>query len=79
MNTPTPMKTPAARYAHDAAYRQMVDLMEAMIQQCQFTPAEMRHVYRAYAVPVELAEALGVMQRWREDSSGEAKGPGGAP
>ena len=36
------MKTPRDRYLNDAYYRTLVDTMVSYIDQCKFTPSELR-------------------------------------
>lgn len=36
------MKTPKEKYANDNNYRRLVDMLEALIVQAEFTPSEIR-------------------------------------
>lgn len=36
------MKTPEEKYRNDPIYRQIVDMCESLIVQCQLTPSEIR-------------------------------------
>ena len=36
------MKTPKEKYANDHNYRRLVDMLEALIAQAEFTPSEIR-------------------------------------
>ena len=36
------MKTPKEKYANDPNYRRLVDMLEALIHQAEFTPSEIR-------------------------------------
>ena len=38
------MKTPREKYQNDPDYKMFVDSMVAMIDQCQYTPSEMREM-----------------------------------
>ena len=36
------MKTPSEKYANDPSYRQLVDMLTALIDQAKYTPSEIR-------------------------------------
>ena len=79
--------TPRNRYNNDNQFRQLVDLMWAHIERCEFTPSEMReaavlacifyqehNVHRRIMISKEEAEALNVMEQWahkREQERGD--------
>lgn len=46
-------RTPDARYLRDAAFRQIVDMMEAYFHQALFTPTEMREAALLAAIHYE--------------------------
>lgn len=78
------MKSPKEKYENDPNYKRMVDSMTAMINQCHFTPAEMRemailasihhemnYVFRnhSYTVPSYVNDALNDMDRFRKEEA----------
>ena len=69
------MKTPIEKYNGDNMYRRLVDSLEALINQAEFTPSEIReacvlacinHEYRRRRVPIiltkEAAAAIGILE-----------------
>ncbi len=66
------MKTPNEKYANDPSYRHLVDMLEALIHQAEFTPSEIREAcmlaciryehYRRIGPVVISAEAAGAME-----------------
>ena len=69
------MKTPIEKYHGDNNYRSLVDTLEALINQAEFTPSEIReacvlacinHEYRRRRNPVifteEAAAAIGILE-----------------
>ena len=69
------MKTPKEKYANDHNYRRLVDMLEALIVQAEFTPSEIReacvlacinHEYRRRCAPIiltkEAAAAIGILE-----------------
>ena len=47
-------QSPRERYETDPAYHQMVQAMEGMIEQCHFTPSELREMAILAAIHVEM-------------------------
>ena len=66
------MKTPKEKYANDPNYRLLVDMLEALIVQAEFTPSEIREAcmlacirheqYRRMRPVVISAEAAAAME-----------------
>ena len=66
------MKTPKEKYANDPNYRRLVDMLEALIHQAEFTPSEIREAcmlacilhehYRRIGQVVISAEAARAME-----------------
>ena len=69
------MKTPKEKYANDNNYRRLVDMLEALIVQAEFTPSEIReacvlacinHEYRRRRSPIifteEAATVMGILE-----------------
>ena len=66
------MKTPKEKYANDNNYRRLVDMLEALIVQAEFTPSEIREAcmlacirhehYRRIRPVVISAEAAAAME-----------------
>ena len=79
------MKTPREKYQHDNRYRALVDLLAAYIDQCQFTPSELREavilariIYeerqirvlpRVPEMPDSVIEALEIQKKWLDEVS----------
>jgi len=71
------MKTPRDRYLNDVYYKTLVDTMVSYIDQCKFTPSEMReasilasiiyeerNINRIRIISPEIEEALNTMHNW---------------
>lgn len=69
------MKTPNEKYANDPSYRQLVDMLEALIVQAEFTPSEIREAcmlacirheqyrrMRPVVISAEAARAIDVLE-----------------
>ena len=69
------MKTPEEKYANDNNYRRLVDMLEALIIQAEFTPSEIREAcmlacirhehyrrIRPVVISAEAARALDVLE-----------------
>ena len=66
------MKTPNEKYANDPSYRQLVDMLTALIDQAKYTPSEIREAcmlaciryehYRRTGPVVISAEAAAAME-----------------
>ena len=69
------MKTPNEKYANDHNYRRMVDMLEALIHQSEFTPSEIREAcmlaciryehyrrIRPVVISAEAARAMDVLE-----------------
>ena len=66
------MKTPNEKYENDQSYRQLVDMLTALIHQAEFTPSEIREAcmlacirheqYRRMRPVVISAEAAAAME-----------------
>ena len=83
------MKSPKDRYEQDPIYRKLVDGIEALIHQAQFTPSEVREaavmacihyemrygLRHYYTVPAHIADALRDIQTYRETPDPNAKQP----
>ena len=86
-NTPRPelgrrtqwqLDSPRLRYSTDAQYKSLVDMLEAMIHQCHYSPSEVReaailacinyemHTIRSYCIPVtpEMSQRLDELYYW---------------
>ena len=48
------MKTPNEKYANDHNYRRLVDMLEALIVQAEFTPSEIREACMLACIRHEL-------------------------
>ena len=48
------MKTPNEKYENDHTYRQLVDMLTALIHQAEFTPSEMREACMLACIRHEL-------------------------
>lgn len=71
------MKTMRDRYQHDAAFKALVDMMVAHIQDCKYTPSEMREAailasimyeehnvrYMPFLIEQDLEKALRTIRR----------------
>jgi len=72
------MKTPREKYLHDNHYKVLVDLMVAQIEQCNYTPSEMReaailasiiyeeHHIRPIAINPKIENALSILHDFWE-------------
>ena len=69
------MKTPKEKYANDNNYRRLVDMLEALIVQAEFTPSEIREAgmlaciryehyrrIRPVVISAEAARAMDVLE-----------------
>ncbi len=76
------MNTPRQRYKSDNNFATLVDMMVSHINQCNFTPSEMREaailasiIYeeqnfpRARYVHMEVEKAFRILRKWHETSN----------
>lgn len=79
------MKSPKDRYERDAAYKQLVDALCALIKDANFTPSEVReaammacihyemwHGFKHYTVPLPVKIALETLATWRKSETNPA-------
>jgi len=80
------MKTPQAKYLTDNSYKALVDVMIAHIEECKFTPSEMReaailasimyeemHISEHYITP-DVENALNVIHTWAKQVASNGQG-----
>ena len=52
------MKSPNEKYENDHSYRQLVDMLTALIHQAEFTPSEIREAYMLACIRYELSRRI---------------------
>jgi len=76
------LKTPQGKYDNDTQYRQMVDMIEHLLHEAQYTPSEvreaavlacihfeMRSCHRFRSVPYKVNDALKILSEFRKEKS----------
>ena len=53
------MKTPRDKYMNDTEFRHLVDMIESMIHQAQFTPSELREACVLASINYEMLHVRG--------------------
>lgn len=69
------MKTPTARYRNDVHYRHLVDRLEAMIEEAQFTPSEIREAAILACTNYEMRRGHLRGGAFEIDANGRIRGP----
>lgn len=73
------MKTPREKYLNDNHYKSLVDMMRSFIEECKYTPSEMREaailasiLYEEHRLPKyvfapkDIAKSLRLLHDWTE-------------